>query len=201
MAHSWPELIVGDQLMSVGLHLTVAEFDRMAEQGAFDHLNRKIELIRGELREMNPAGPFHDGLITYLTNWSVLAAAPHAMLVTSQTGLSLPELESRPEPDLLWLRNANYRTRHPTAADVVLAIEVSHSSLRFDLTEKCKLYAEAGINEYWIVDANERCLHVFRQPRNGSYGEHAIATLNEVVSPLAVADAKLDIGELFTDEP
>ena len=56
--------------MSTGLHLTAQEFDRMVERGAFDHLNRKIELIRGELREINPAGPLHDDLITYLTNWS-----------------------------------------------------------------------------------------------------------------------------------
>ena len=60
--------------MSTALHLTTDEFDRMVHCGAFDHLCRKIELIRGELREMNPAGPRHDDLITYLTylmNWSV----------------------------------------------------------------------------------------------------------------------------------
>ena len=54
--------------MSTGLHLKAQEFDRMVERGAFDHLNRKIELIRGELREINPAGRLHDDLITYLTN-------------------------------------------------------------------------------------------------------------------------------------
>lgn len=78
--------------MSTGLHLTSTEFDRMVECGAFDHLNRKIELIRGELREMNPAGPIHDDLITYLTNWSVLEASKYSMIVTSQTGLDLAEL-------------------------------------------------------------------------------------------------------------
>lgn len=29
--------------MSTGLHLTAGEFDRMAERGAFDHLNRKTD--------------------------------------------------------------------------------------------------------------------------------------------------------------
>jgi hypothetical protein len=56
--------------VSTGLHLTAAEFDRMVECGAFDHLNRKIELIRGEIRETNPAGPIHDDLISYLLDWS-----------------------------------------------------------------------------------------------------------------------------------
>lgn len=66
--------------MSTTLHLTIDEFDRMVLCGAFDHLRRKIELIRGELREMNPAGPLHDDLITYLTNWSVLAASKHSLV-------------------------------------------------------------------------------------------------------------------------
>ena len=57
--------------MSTTLHLTAAEFDRMVGCGAFAHLHRKIELIRGELREMNPAGPIHGDLIIFLTNWSV----------------------------------------------------------------------------------------------------------------------------------
>ena len=98
--------------MSTGLHLSSEEYDRMVRCGAFDHLNRKIELIRGELREMNPAGPLHDDLITYLTNWSVLAASKESILVTSQTGLDLADQDSRPEPDLLWLRSARYRERH-----------------------------------------------------------------------------------------
>ena len=80
--------------MSTGLHLSVDEFDQMVARGAFDHLNRKIELIRGELREMNPAGPLHDGLIMYLNNWSVMAAAGKSILVSSQTGLNLAELEN-----------------------------------------------------------------------------------------------------------
>lgn len=54
--------------MSAGLNLTAEEYDQMVLRGAFDHLNRKIELIRGELQEMNPAGPLHDDLITYLTS-------------------------------------------------------------------------------------------------------------------------------------
>jgi hypothetical protein len=46
----------GESLMSTSLNLTIDQYVRMVERGAFDHLNRKIELIRGEIREMNPAG-------------------------------------------------------------------------------------------------------------------------------------------------
>ena len=59
--------------MSTVLHLTAEEYDRMVIRGAFDHLNRKIELIRGEIREMNPAGPIRNDFIAFLTEWSYLA--------------------------------------------------------------------------------------------------------------------------------
>ena len=54
--------------MSTALHFTNEEYGRMVALGVFDHLNRKIELIYGEIREVNPAGPVHDDLITYLTD-------------------------------------------------------------------------------------------------------------------------------------
>lgn len=183
--------------MSTGLHLTADEFGRMVERGAFDHLNRKIELIRGELREMNPAGPVHGDLITYLINWSVLAASKHGMSVTSQTGLDLAEQESVPEPDLLWLVAGRYRERHPSASDVRLAIEVSDSSLRSDLREKAALYAEAGITEYWIVDSKASCIHVYRAPHGAEYTDRSIAEPGEKISPLAASDAELDLSDLF----
>jgi len=52
--------------MSTILKLSIEEYSQMIEQGAFDRLHRRIELIRGELRETSPAGPIHDDLITFL---------------------------------------------------------------------------------------------------------------------------------------
>lgn len=49
---------VGRQKMNVSSKITGSEFDSMVERGAFDAIApRKIELIRGELRCMTPAGP------------------------------------------------------------------------------------------------------------------------------------------------
>lgn len=183
--------------MSTSLHLTTDEYDRMVLRGAFDHLNRKIELIRGELREMNPAGPIQDDLIMYLTGWSARSTDPSKISVTAQTGLNLAELESRPEPDLLWVRAGRYRDRHPGADDVFLAIEVAHSSLENDLSVKATLYAEAGIVEYWIVDAKASCAHVFRKPSSGAYLDRTVARVGETLSPLVTNDAVLDLSDLF----
>ena len=183
--------------MSTNLHLSAAEYDRMVERGAFDHLNRKIELIYGELREMNPAGPVHDDLIAYLTDWSVRATDREKIRVTIQSGLDLSDLNSRPESDLLWVRAARYRDRHPTAADVKLAIEVSDSSLQADLIEKAALYAQASIIEYWIVDAKGQCVHVFRNPQTGEYTQRSVAKVGEFLSPLEPCNPPLDLRDLF----
>ncbi|WP_182867571.1 Uma2 family endonuclease [Rhodopirellula sp. JC639] len=183
--------------MTTALHVTVDEFDTMVDRGAFDHLNRKIELIRGKLYEMNPAGPLHDDLITFLTHWSSGVLAEKPMLVTSQTGLGLNALESRPEPDLLWIDKKRYRDRHPSASNVHLAIEVSDSSLQYDLQLKAQLYAEAEILEYWIVDAKSSCIHVYRHPVGGRYSDLNVAHCGDQISALAAPDAMLDVRELF----
>jgi Uma2 family endonuclease len=73
---------------------------------------------------------------------------------------------SEPEPDLMLLALPAHRYRHakPTAADVLLLIEVADSSLAYDRGAKLALYARFGIREVWIVDLEGRRLHVFREP-------------------------------------
>jgi Uma2 family endonuclease len=131
--------------MIQSFHLTLSEYDTMVKLGAFDHVDRKVELIRGELVEMNPAGPVHDDFVTYLNNWSFRSSDPVVTVITSQTGLDLPERESRSEPDVFWIKAKRYRDRHPQAEDVQLAIEVADASLAKDLEVKRTLYAEVMI--------------------------------------------------------
>ena len=169
----------------------------MVACGAFDHLNRKIELIRGEICEMNPAGPVHDDFINYLLNWSIRETPQQAVRVTAQTGLDLTELESRPEPDLLWIKAGRYRDRHPGAKDVKLAIEVSGNSLAADMNRKAALYAQAKIVEYWIVDVNAKCIHRFRDPIDGIYTDRSVTKVGELLSPLEPCEKPLDLKDLF----
>jgi Uma2 family endonuclease len=185
--------------MTTTLHLTLAEYDQMVRVGAFERIPRKIELIRGELIEMNPAGPLHDDLITYLNNWSFRNSDPARTLITSQTGLDLPELESRPEPDIMWIRAARYGHRHPQAADVQLAIEVSQSSLVYDLETKRRLYANAGIREYWIVDSQACCIHVHRDPQGDEYQQRFVRTSEHSLSPTFQEAAVLNLKDLFSN--
>lgn len=183
--------------MSTYLRLTTAEYDQMVLTGAFDHINRRIELIRGEIREMNPAGPLHDDHILYLNDWSMRTTANESIRVAAQLGLALDSTTSRPEPDIAWVRAARYRDQHPTAEDVRLVIEVSVSSLKSDLIEKASLYAESGIVEYWVVDATGKCIHVFRSPNGNEYSDRSVAKSGEYLSPLHACSEPLDLQDLF----
>jgi Uma2 family endonuclease len=65
-------------------------------------------------------------------------------------------------------RRKELRTsRRPQSDEVLLIIEVAGASLAFDRGEKAMLYAESGIKRYWIVNLEEKCLEVFRDPQNG----------------------------------
>lgn len=179
------------------LHLSLSEYDQMVNLGAFEHVDRKIELLRGALIEMNPAGPIHDDFIAYLNTWSAKQIDPSKTLLTAQTGLDLPEVDSRPEPDLFWVTARRYREHHPRAADVQLAIEVADSSLAKDLEIKRLLYAEVKIVEYWIVDCQSSCIHVFRDPDGVDYQTRFVVTAADQLSPQFAPNASLDLKDLF----
>jgi Uma2 family endonuclease len=185
--------------MSTILKLTITEYDRWIERGLFEGLSRRrIELIHGELREMSPAGPFHEALIRYLTRWSVKNASEN-FEVSVQCGIALDELESVPEPDIAWVQKKNYRRRRPKSADVVLIIEIADSSRDYDLGEKLALYAEAGIQEYWVVNVPKIGVDVFRNPGKRRYRVHKCYSTAQSISPLAAPEAVLNVAELFSE--
>lgn len=185
--------------MSLALKLTVAEYDAMVAKGAFDDLNQKIELIHGEIQAMNPAGPVHDYYIELLNDWSTQNADLQHTSVRVQSGLSLPTLDSRAEPDVAWVKRQRYLDRHPGSEDVQLIIEVSDSSLPKDRDTKAALYAKAGIAEYWIVNVAEACIHVFRNPGSDSYQQLTTFAGGESISPRICPTAVLDPCQIFGD--
>lgn len=186
--------------MSTVLKLTTAEYDEMVAKGAFDGLAKKIELINGVIVEMNPACPVHDDLIEFLNQWSVRNTDPKDIRVRIQSGLSLPELDSRPEPDVLWVRSRRYLDGHPEGGDVLLLIEVADSSVKSDRDTKALLYAKAGIVEYWVVNARKEVVHVYQNPNEEGYDTQITVGCGDTVAPLAQSEATLCVAELFAKE-
>jgi Uma2 family endonuclease len=183
--------------MSSALKLAVADYDAMIQRGDFSALSQRIELFRGELVETNPAGPVHDDFITFLSQWSIDSTRDLDISVRTQCGLTLSEFDSRPEPDVLWVKRRRYLDRHPNGQDVLLVIEVADSSKRYDRVEKALLYAEADIQEFWVVDVEENAVVVHRKPSCAGFTEFASHGFETVISPLAAPNAKLSVRDLF----
>ena len=184
--------------MSTIARLSLAEYDRMIDCGVFDQgRRRRLEFIRGEIREMTPIGSSHEEVVDRLAEWSVRNTAPGEFRIRVQNSIGLPELESAPEPDIAWVVADDYSGRRPQASRVRLVIEVAESSLRYDCGEKADLYAEAGVSDYWVVNLAERTVEVRRDPVDGRYRSVEAFRGDEELRPLAKPDLVLRPSSLW----
>src|SRR5258708_7496245 len=80
-----------------------------------------------------------------------------ARLVNPETPIDVaPEdnPSNEPQPDLIVLKRdfSHFKSENPRPQDLQLVVEVADSTLGFDLTKKARLYARAGIVEYWVLE-------------------------------------------------
>lgn len=171
----------------------------MIERGAFDGLGGKnIELIHGALTTMSPQGPWHADAIDFLNRWSTTNLTELEARVRIQEPVTFLDSDSEPEPDIVWARPQRYRREHPNAEDILLLIEVAHSTLNECLGSRATLFAEAGVSEYWVVDLVHQSVHVLRKPSNGEYTQRQ-EVISGAISCVAFPHVQLPLGELFAD--
>jgi Uma2 family endonuclease len=184
--------------MSTSTLLTIEDVDRMIARGKFDGPNAKrVELIRGELREMSPTGTDHINMVNWLNDWTSDVLDRGRFQASIQNAVEIPELATMPHPDVVWLRRKRAMTRRPRVPDVMLLIEVADSSLTYDTTVKAQIYSEAGVRDYWVVDLPNRKLHVFRDPSESGFQSREAHSGDELVVPLLVPGVSVVVNELF----
>jgi Uma2 family endonuclease len=188
-----------DEMSPATLKLTLAEYEQMALKGAFAWLHdRHIELIRGEIREMMAPNPPHSLVVANLLRWSILNAPTDEVIVRCQDPVGIPELDSAPQPDIVWVRRRDYSKRHPRSSDVLLLIEVADETYDYDTGEKLELYAECGIKDYWVVNVKKYRMEVFRKPRRGAFTARREIDYESVIAPLAFPKAYLEVERAFS---
>ncbi len=186
--------------MSTTARLSLAQFDRMIEQGKFEPKEKHhLELIHGELRDMSPIGPTHEVVVDRLTRWSILNLPAGRVWVRIQNSIGIPALDSAPEPDVAWVNERDYSKGRPKGEDVLLIIEVAESSLAYDRGEKARLYAAAGIADYWIVNLVDQCIEVRRQPQRGEYRDLTTVLKGQEARPIEFPMLALPFSLLFPD--
>ena len=182
-------------------HWTRDEYHRMGDLGFFE--DQRVELIEGKVIEMAPQKDVH-AVATGLVRRAVAAYFEPRCWVREQMPLSLLSA-SEPEPDVSVIEGDPQDfvgAGHPRTA--LLVVEVSDTTLGFDLHEKASLYAAAGIADYWVVDLNARRLHVHRaptadasRPHGYRYGQVTMLSPDQTATPLAAPHVTIKVSTLL----
>ncbi|HEY3355853.1 MAG TPA: Uma2 family endonuclease [Polyangia bacterium] len=166
-----------------------AWYDRRVELGAFQ--DERLELLEGRIIMMSPQGTAHARAVRRLTMRLAPALAGRAEVLV-QLPLAVSDL-SEPEPDLCVVPPGEYLEDHPCQAWLV--VEVADSSLDLDRL-KARLYAAAGVPEYWIVNLRERVVEVHREPRDTAYATVTRRDDREILTLLEFADVTVPVADL-----
>ncbi len=174
--------------------ISVAEYHKMAEVGILQE--KGIELIRGEIINRSPIGSEHASCVNYLT-FLLNQALGEKCIVSIQNPIQIGQL-SEPEPDIALLKPEarRYRDHHPQAEDVLVVIEVADSSLTYDKGIKTKLYAEAGIPEYVLVNLVKKTTEEYREPSPQGYTRQEELKSGEELY-LKTIDTRLKTSDLW----
>jgi Uma2 family endonuclease len=176
---------------------TVDESYRLMQYGFLEGRN---EVLDGEIVSKMGQNPAHSNALKRLMR--VLSALFGLDLLWIQSPITLPapdNIFNEPEPAVAVTRVSEdaYGDRHPGAEDLHLVVEVSDTTLRTDLIVKSRLYARAGIAEYWTLDLNARQLHIHREPADGEYAVVTVHAETDTVALTAYPDAPITIADIL----
>ena len=159
----------------------------------FNANGRRTELIRGVVIEKTSKAPLHSGIASDLYDL-IRPQVPPGFWLRKGEPLTLPD--SEPEPDLSLVRGcrADFASQHPTTAALVIEIAVSSAAEDRSLASR---YAEAGVEEYWIVLPVERRIEVYCRPQDGSYLDHAVLDGDTVLTFSSLPAIGVRLVELF----
>ena len=161
---------------------TRERYDRAVETGVFGP-DDKIELIEGQIVPKMPQNNPHQ-VTTGIASDALREVFGDGAHTRDEKAIALSDL-SKPEPDVAVVRGQrrDYLERTPDPSDILLLVEVADTTLLSDRTRKARIYAEADIVEYWIVNLQDSVLEVHRDPVGG-----AVSPVHAPGASVAVAD-------------
>ena len=175
---------------------TVDEYHRMIAAGILT-ANDRVELLDGYIIEMVPQEPPHASTTSSFGNDFVVLFAGKAW-VRQQLPITIAP-DSEPEPDIAVVKidPRRYRDRHPIPEEVYLLVEVADSTLSYDRTRKTKIYAQAGIPEYWVIHVKQRQVLVFRDPQGDRYQVEQVFGVGDAIAPVAFPAVVVELSNLL----
>jgi len=177
---------------------TREQFCELHERRYFE--GKRVQLIFGEIIEMGAQNWPHFRIVVFVVEL-LRRTFNSGFWVVDEKPLLLAN--SAPVPDVMVIPGAiEDFTAVPTMA--ALVVEVADTSLFLDTTTKAELYATGGILDYWVLDIENRQLHVFRDPvplpaglGATAYRTHTVLDTAETVSPLAAPHITIHVADLL----
>lgn len=154
--------------------------------------DRRVELIDGDIVEMAPVEPVHEGMGDAITE-HLRERLGRRVLVRSGKAITLPT--SEPIPDVAVVERRDYCDHHPYSENIFLLIEIANSRPARDLEVKRPIYASAGILEYWVFDLEKDELRVFRDIADGDY-QTDLTWQDDAIAPIAFPEVTLSVAAM-----
>ena len=176
----------------------VEDVRRMVEIGVIGE-NERVELIGGDLFVMAAKGYAHETIKNALVR-AVFRAAPDDVEVGIEMTIQFSE-DILLEPDIAVFPRRNRKRSDAGFAALdqgacPLVIEVAASSLRYDKKLKSLLYAKLGVQEFWVVDANERVTSVHTGPTEDGWSSIVERGPNETLTTPALPNFSIRLCDI-----
>ena len=150
--------------------LRIEDYLLLDQAGSFG--GQETELVDGDVIVMSPEWMPHMRIKDEIAYALRRAIETLGLDLRVGTGGSVQLSDTdQPRPDVIVMRPIFSELAVPREA-VMLLVEVSASTLQFDLNDKAPLYARFGVPEYWTVDVQDRCIHRWYLPTSTGYSGH-----------------------------
>jgi len=136
---------------------TLDDLHRLPDDG------NKYELVRGELFVTPAPTVSHEWVLAKLNMLLVPFVTEHSLGTVLHPRAVVQFEDSEVEPDLMVRQVPHEALKwHELPAPILVVEVVSRTTHRRDRNQKRRLYLDAGVSEYWIVDRDDRSVTVIR---------------------------------------
>lgn len=170
--------------------MTVEAYHLLGEAGI---IPEKTELLYGLVYTKMPKSPYHSFLVRRLFEM-LQKLELRGVFVSTEQPITIGD--SEPEPDVAVIKGSNdqYRTSHPTTAE--LAIEICVTSHDYDRS-KLRAYAQGGVKECWLILGPEKAAEVFTSPSVNGFQKSESYSAGAILTSKAAPEITVDLNALF----
>ena len=189
-------MVIAKPKLRTGTRMSLDEFL------ALEETDGRWELDDGELYIMSSGSADHQFLMfwiryyleVYLGGFEMPPAEVHHEITT----ILSRELRRAPEPDLVIILKGRADVFVAVHVEGVpdIVVEILSSDRNHDLVFKRRIYAEAGVREYWICDPRNDTVTLL-ELRDGEYAERAVLSAGDTLTTPLLPGLAIPLADVF----